>query len=177
MFNAFVTLFTGMDLQTIILFILTNACFITWIFIRKVKVLPFIGIFGILITILLRLKAGYNNGNEPLLYTFWITLLVVLTYIIAHFSVKTIYEYKRNKATRVGYMHKTPIKLNEKGTPDFTEMLGKTGICKTDLKPTGKVDFGDRVLDCVSSKGYIYAGNNVKVIKIDGYKIVVAKRK
>ncbi len=74
-------------------------------------------------------------------------------------------------------MHKTEIKLNKKGTPDFEDMLGKTGICKTDLRPTGKVDFGDKVLDCIANKGYIYAGLKVKVVKIEGYKIVVAKRK
>ena len=48
---------------------------------------------------------------------------------------------------------------------------------KTDLKPIGKVDFGDKILDCVANKGYIYAGHDVKVVKVDGHRIVVAKRK
>ena len=177
MFKAFVSLFAGMDWLTIVTFCLTILCFVSWIFVRRFRFLPFIGILGILLTVLFRLKAGYDNGNEPLLFMFWMVLIVVVVYFIAHFTTKTIVEYNRHKRDKVGYIHKQKIKLNEKGTPDFEEMLGKTGIVKTDLKPTGKVDFGDKVLDCVANKGYIYAGHNVKVIKIQGQKIVVAKRK
>ena len=177
MFNAFVTFFAGMDALTIVAFVLTNACFISWIFVRKWRFLPFVGIFGMMLVVLFRLKAGYSHGNEPIWFTLWTIILVVGIYMTCNFTVKTIYMYNKTKKSRVGYMHDTEIKLNKKGTPDFEEMLGKTGVVKSDLKPTGKVDFGDRVLDCVANKGYIYAGNTVKVVKIEGHKIVVAKRK
>ena len=176
MFKAFVSFFAGMDWLTILTFVLTNACLVLWIFFRKQKYLPFVSIFGILLTVLFRLKAGYSNGNEPLLFSMWAVVIVVLFYITANFTVKTVYEYKRNKKSKVGYIHKQEIKLNDKGTPDFSEFLGKFGFCKTDLRPSGKVDFGDKTMDCVANKGYIYAGNRVKVVKIDGSKIVVAKR-
>lgn len=176
MFRAFVTFFAGMDLWTILAFVLTNACFVLWIFFRKHKYLPFIGIFGVLITVLARLNAGYSSNNEPLLYMFWEVALVVIIYFATFFITKAIVDSKNRKRQNVGYIHKTEIKLNDNGTPDFSEFMGRTGVCKTDLRPTGKVDFGDKIMDCVAQKGYIYAGHNVKVVKIEGAKIVVAKR-
>ena len=177
MFKAFISLFSGMDAISIVTFVLTNACFILWVFFRNQRYLPFVGIFGMLFTVLFRMRTGLKNGNEPLFFVFWTVIIVVGIYIITNFIVKTVYNYRQTRKKRVGYMHNTEIKLNEKGTPDFAEMLGKTGVCKSDLRPTGKVDFGDKTLDCVANKGYIYAGIEVKVVKIEGSRIVVAKRK
>lgn len=53
------------------------------------------------------------------------------------------------------------------------ELLGKTGVAVTDLRPAGKACFLDQYLDVVLEGGYVDAGSRVQVIEIDGLRVVV----
>jgi membrane-bound serine protease (ClpP class) len=54
-------------------------------------------------------------------------------------------------------------------------MLGSIGIAVTDLRPSGKVEINDEIYDAVTEGGFITRGNNVKVVKTEGYSIIVRK--
>lgn len=53
--------------------------------------------------------------------------------------------------------------------------LGLTGRATTDLRPSGKGEFGGRLLDVISDGEFIPRGEAVKVIRHEGSRIVVAK--
>jgi membrane-bound serine protease (ClpP class) len=53
------------------------------------------------------------------------------------------------------------------------ELVGATGITVTDLRPAGTMRIGDERIDVVSDASWISAGTAVKVVRSDGYRLVV----
>ncbi len=73
----------------------------------------------------------------------------------------------------------TSINKNEGyiGTSDMQFFLDKTGTTLSVLRPSGTVDFDGVKLDVVSEGEFIPRGTEVKVIKVEGRKIVVRETK
>ena len=71
----------------------------------------------------------------------------------------------------------------EKGSEGFRAApsreiyLGKTGKTLTILRPSGKVRFKDKILDVVTEGGFIDKDTTVKVVKVEGNRIVVSEVK
>lgn len=53
------------------------------------------------------------------------------------------------------------------------ELMGKEGVAMTTLRPTGTALIDDERVDVVSEGAYISQGNKIKVVKIEGTRIVV----
>lgn len=51
--------------------------------------------------------------------------------------------------------------------------LGRDGIAATDLRPSGAVDIGHNRVDAVSDGGFIATGSPVRVVYIEGNRLVV----
>ncbi|MDX9846479.1 MAG: NfeD family protein [Tenuifilaceae bacterium] len=56
------------------------------------------------------------------------------------------------------------------------DMLGKTGIAVTVLRPSGKVQIDDEIFDAVSDEGFINKNEEVKVIKDEAGQIYVMRK-
>ena len=57
---------------------------------------------------------------------------------------------------------------------DRTTLKGQTGVAEGDLRPAGKLRLDDdRLLDVVSDSGYIDDGTQLKVVAIDGNRVIV----
>ncbi len=52
-------------------------------------------------------------------------------------------------------------------------LLGLTGIARSDLRPSGIALIDGRRIDVVAESGLIAHGSPVKVVKIDGFRVVV----
>ncbi len=52
-------------------------------------------------------------------------------------------------------------------------LTGASGVARTTLRPSGKADFGGRVLDVVSNGEYIDPGQGVRVVAVEGARVVV----
>ncbi|HLO42611.1 MAG TPA: ATP-dependent Clp protease proteolytic subunit [Phycisphaerales bacterium] len=50
---------------------------------------------------------------------------------------------------------------------------GAEGVALTPLRPSGKAQFGDRVLDVASSIGYVDGGTPVRIVSADGFQTIV----
>ncbi len=61
------------------------------------------------------------------------------------------------------------------GTNDMKYFLNKQGVALTTLRPVGTVDFDGVKLDVVSEGEFIPKGIQVKVIKVEGRRIVVRR--
>ena len=57
--------------------------------------------------------------------------------------------------------------------PVREELIGKSGVALTDLRPAGAGQFGDERLDVVSENVWINAGSKIKIIRSEGYRHVV----
>lgn len=53
------------------------------------------------------------------------------------------------------------------------QLLGAIGTAATMLRPSGMAQFGDRFVDVVTEGAFIPAGARVRVIEIEGYRVVV----
>lgn len=54
-----------------------------------------------------------------------------------------------------------------------SELLGKTGVCLTSLRPSGTVLIDDERIDAVSEGTYTDKGKTVRVVKTEGMRVVV----
>jgi len=54
-------------------------------------------------------------------------------------------------------------------------LVGHTGVALTHLRPAGRVEVGDRVLDVVSEGEYIDAGEPIQIIEARGHRVVVRR--
>lgn len=59
------------------------------------------------------------------------------------------------------------------GTIDKQKYLGLIAICATDLRPAGTVSIDGTPLDVVTEGGFIKKGSTVKIINVDGSRILV----
>ncbi|HEY7327901.1 MAG TPA: NfeD family protein [Gemmataceae bacterium] len=57
--------------------------------------------------------------------------------------------------------------------PEIAALLGAIGVAATPLRPAGKVQFGDEFIDVVAEGSYVQPGTRVRVIEIEGNRIVV----
>lgn len=63
-----------------------------------------------------------------------------------------------------------------RGTPDTWEkFLGQEGMTTTILRPAGRARFGEELLDVVTEGEFIPAGEKVKVVKVEGNRIIIAE--
>uniref|UniRef100_UPI00403FB412 NfeD family protein n=1 Tax=Niallia sp. XMNu-256 TaxID=3082444 RepID=UPI00403FB412 len=58
-----------------------------------------------------------------------------------------------------------------------TELIGKKAYAMTDLRPSGTVTIGDERIDVVTEGGFIVKDTPVKIIKVEGSRIVVREWK
>lgn len=58
---------------------------------------------------------------------------------------------------------------------DYIKFLGKTGTALTLLRPSGSAVIDDERVDVVSEGGFIERGANIKVIAVEGTRIIVRK--
>ncbi len=53
------------------------------------------------------------------------------------------------------------------------ELIGKVGVTKTPLRPAGTIVVDDERIDAVTEGGYIKANEKVKIVKVEGSRIIV----
>lgn len=63
-----------------------------------------------------------------------------------------------------------------RANPDQGGLLGKEGEAITDLRPAGKARIDGALVDVVSQHAYIVRGTAVRVVEVEGVRVVVAAR-
>lgn len=56
---------------------------------------------------------------------------------------------------------------------DKSKYLGAVGLCETDLRPAGTITVDGEPLDVVTEGNFVKAGVQVKVINVDGSRVLV----
>jgi membrane-bound serine protease (ClpP class) len=58
---------------------------------------------------------------------------------------------------------------------ELEALLGAIGTALTDLRPAGTAQFGDRRVDVVTSGEFIDRGQSIRVIEVEGPRVVVRR--
>lgn len=58
---------------------------------------------------------------------------------------------------------------------DKSKLLGKDGVCVTDLRPAGTITVEDEPVDVVAEGSFVNKGDTVRVISVDGSRVLVRK--
>jgi membrane-bound serine protease (ClpP class) len=57
--------------------------------------------------------------------------------------------------------------------PERKDLIGQTAVAVTDLRPAGTARIGDERIDVVSEGDFIASGSQVKILRAEGYRLVV----
>ena len=78
--------------------------------------------------------------------------------------------------TRAKFVKRHLLEGEIDGTQEYEqykELLDKTGTAETDLRPSGKARLDGRKRDVLAETGMIERGTNVKVVKVEGSRVIV----
>ncbi|WP_331721978.1 NfeD family protein [Alkalithermobacter paradoxus] len=160
----------GGSASTFVLFIFL----IGLIFLVLEALAPGFGIFGIsgILAVVVSIIMASNSLLQAFAYMF---VAFIITIIATVFLIKKLPKRKISKTLLL------ETKLNKEGGfvpyKENTDYIGKVGNSVSDLRPSGKVQIGNEILDCISETSYIEKNKAVKIIKIDGNKIIVREIK
>ncbi|WP_174350743.1 nodulation protein NfeD [Paenibacillus sp. JMULE4] len=96
-----------------------------------------------------------------------VVIVVIVIRIFRHRGVWNRFILSEKLTAEEGYVSASSRK----------ELLGQTGHALTPLRPAGTAVFGEERVDVVTSGDFIPAGRTVKVIQVDGSRIVVKEMK
>jgi len=149
--------------------------------VMEIAVIPGFGICGILGALAMILAFGWALYKAIFLKAFSITLALffILTSLIAgiiiviiafHFLPKTkfgkAFVLDKSEESDLGYVG---------SDEDFERYLGEEGVTVTPLRPSGFARIKDTRISVVSSGEFLAENVKVKVIKVDGSRIIVEK--
>ena len=155
-------------LEVIALFILGLVLLILEIF-----VVPGFGIVGILglLSIFGSIILSFDSFTAALT-SITITLLVVILVMILLWR-----RFKKSTAFKRFVLFTREEKtLGYQGVRDYSNLLGKTGVTVSALRPAGIVKIGDHRYDVVSDGSFISVNTEVKVVFVEGNRIVVTEK-
>lgn len=168
--DSFVRLFTEMNAWAIVLFVLGI------VFCAIEVCTPGFGFFGIagavliVAGIIVRMVCGGD------LYMLLYMVLIALFLFGLFFFVASVLIRKSKLGKTAIFNVGTAVPEDKtEGTRDYDHLVGKSGVVTTVLRPTGKVNIDGEIVDVVARDGYVAAGANVKVLAVEGSKIIVVE--
>lgn len=150
--------------ETLILFIIGVVLLIVEIFVAG-GIAGFIGLAAVIGSIILA-------GANPLFMSLSVLTAIAIATIGAVILIK-FFGKKLHLLNRLVLMDATDTESGYVSNVSRLELVGQEGLTLTVLRPSGTVELADERIDVVSEGGYIDQGKHVKIIKVEGSRIVV----
>ncbi len=129
-----------------------------------------VGLIGVGAIITSLFMAGYSLGN--MIVSIAIALVVaVVAAILLYRSIGL----NKGILRHVILQDQTSSELGYVSTESRLDLMGLVGMTITPLRPAGKAMFNDERIDVVSDGSFIDANEQVKVIHVEGMRVVVTK--
>ena len=128
------------------------------------------GITGIVLEVITLVMTWFEHGPVATLAMLLIVLLVLAIAIST--SLRSITKGRLSKSSLIN----AETESNEDGYRSIQDMavfMDKEGVASTVLRPTGIADFDGVRLNVSSQGDFIPAGTRVRIIKVEGAKILV----
>lgn len=169
--SSFARLFTEMNAWAIVLFILGI------IFCAIEACTPGFGFFGITGTVLIvaGIIVRMICGGDLYMLLYMIIIALVLFCLLFILASLIIRKGKIGKTALFNVGTAVPEDKTE-GTRDYDYLVGKVGVVTTVLRPAGKVQIDDEIVDVVARDGFVEVGASVKVFAVEGSKIIVVEQ-
>jgi membrane-bound serine protease (ClpP class) len=106
----------------------------------------------------------------------WITIGALVLAIVGAFMLLKLLE-RRPFWSKISLASKESKSSGFVSSAKKPELAGQVGTAITDLRPVGAGLFNDKRLDVVTSGDYIDAGEKIKIIKDEGYRVIVERVK
>ncbi len=154
--------------EVIVLFLTGVVLLVMEAFVAGFGILGAAGIIALIASILLS-AANTGEGLRILIISFFLAAAIIA--VSLRFLVKSrwlssvILSYREDK--ELGYV----------GPKQALELLGKEGITLTPLRPSGTAEIEDLRVDVVSDGGFVPVNTLVKVVTIEGPRVVVRQIK
>ncbi|KIL46042.1 NfeD family protein [Jeotgalibacillus campisalis] len=150
--------------EVLILFLIGIALIIAEFFVPG-GILGILGLTAIVASILL---SGDSIVYMGIALSIALLVAVIGMVIMVKFLGKNLHVLKRiilndSTNTESGYVSNV----------NRLELIGKTGVTRTPLRPSGTIVIEDERIDAVTEGGYINKDKEVKVVKVEGSRIVV----
>ncbi|MBQ3336742.1 MAG: hypothetical protein IJG80_05000 [Selenomonadaceae bacterium] len=119
-----------------------------------------------------QLFSGTSSALMVLIYGSMIAIAVLGIFIV-------LYLGNRDSKKNSGMLDELVLDERQQNRDGYTSVtdkskfLGAIGVCVTDLRPAGTVTVEGEPLDVVTEGGFVKAGDKVKVINVDGSRILV----
>lgn len=171
-FTQFGLLFSNMTWPVVVCLAVGLALLIVEIF------QPGFGVFGVSGILLLVggiiLRAVFNQPEDNVLAQVFIQILIISIIVILGF-IFMVFSSKKGWLSRSAFIEKGTAVDTERseGTADYRELNGKIGMATTDLRPIGKIALDGNTFDAQAESFFIKKGDGVKVVEVEGSKIVV----
>jgi len=133
------------------------------------------GLGGILTIVGIALRVADSGSANPFAILF--LLLLFITLIIAAAFIIMV------RSARYGWLKRTPLfeegtavnKEFSDGTKNYSYLIGKKGITTTNLRPIGYASIEGDTYDVVAEGFFIGKDELIKVIAVEGVKIMVKR--
>lgn len=127
-----------------------------------------LGLLGVGAIIGSLFMSGYDLGH--------MALSISIAFIVA--VITAVFLYRRLGFDKGIFRHiiltdQTSTELGYVSSVNRLELIGLEGEALTALRPSGKGGFNDEQIDIVSEGGFIDKGQKIKVIKVEGVRVVV----
>jgi len=138
----------------------------------EIFLIPGFGLTGItgIILIFVSIFLTLGGGAKALYSIGIVAVILLILFIILLFLFPKIPIWKK-----LGLKEKLET---EKGYTSYTkidELIGKEGVVITTLRPAGTIEIDGKKYDALSLGEFIEKGEKIKVIKVEGGKIIVEK--
>lgn len=136
------------------------------------SLVPGIGIFGLLGIIAL-LGALYLYLGAGLLATMVVAVVAIIALIVGGWLIRKAPNSRLGKALTLTL--ESTKERGYSGSEERSDLLGKTGIAQSVLRPAGRVLFDQQPVDVVTDGEFYEPGTEVVVVEVTGGRIVVRK--
>lgn len=164
--------------EVIIVFAIGIALVLSEVFLHPGTVLP--GVFGVVLmagSLVWAMVDRYpGDGFWPSNYMLGIaTAKLAFTLVLAGAAIYLLSKY----LPRTSFYHSIVLGAKSPAGPLISSLgkaavlPGMTGVAHTVLRPSGKAEFGDSIVDVVSQGEFIARGAEVRVVAVEGPRVVV----
>ena len=105
-------------------------------------------------------------------------LFLVLSAVVIPICVAGALKYWPYTPIGRRILNLTPGETEAVGSPDYQhlqDLIGRTGIAKSKMVPSGSISLSGESFDAVSQSGVIEEGEPIRVVTVDGTRIMVRK--
>jgi membrane-bound serine protease (ClpP class) len=131
------------------------------------------GIVGILASIYLSMISNLATGADYRQAAAALSTSILAVLVFGWVLARLLPRSGRFARSGILLAESTDRKIGYSSAPARAELVGKTGLAATDLRPAGAAQFGDERVDVVAESGWIQAGTQIRVVRSEGYRVVV----